>query len=121
MPTDAKVSVVCNKEQSPVTPEFWNIGHDATYPRIVKFRAGRLAPNTNCQVSIISDSLDTEWKCAVKAVNCSAVDFSSQKKCLSGGAKAAISIVVILVVAGIVVAVLFIIKKRKNRDSLLNF
>ncbi|KAK8843807.1 hypothetical protein M9Y10_024881 [Tritrichomonas musculus] len=118
MPTDAKVSVVCNKEQSPVTPEFWNIGRDATYPRIVKFRAGRLNPNTNCQVSIISDSLDTEWKCAVKAVNCSAVDFSSQKKCLSGGA---ISIVVILVVAGIVVAVLFIIKKRKNSDSLLNF
>lgn len=119
MPKDAKVTLVCNKENIPVTANVMNPISKTTYPGIVKFRGGRLNPNTNCQVSIVSESLDIEWRYTVKAVNCSAVDLSEKKKKgLSGGAKAAIAIVVILAVAGIGVAVFIIIKKRRNNGDI---
>lgn len=72
---DTKVSLVCDGENVSVVSEVMN-PFTNQYHGIVKFRGGRWPSGTVCTVSIVSDSLDTEWKYTVKAVDCSKVDMS---------------------------------------------
>lgn len=121
MPKDTRVELVCDNEKINIEQEV--LGKIATKtPGLVKWKLPfdyKVLTGTNCKVSIISDSLDTEWKYTVSAIDCNKVDMSvkSKKKGLSKGGKIAIAVVVILAAAAIGIGIFIFIKKRRNTDN----